>query len=90
MGCVSEPRRECAPLDLFRDCRVVNFAQKNQVVVNSFCLGDEDNQDLRVVSYLSGGYKFAPDSLEEAMGICEMGTCFYLMALVRTRFVAGT
>jgi len=42
------------------------------VVVDSFCLGGEDNIDLRTISYLSGGYKFTPDSLEQAMAICEM------------------
>jgi hypothetical protein len=45
---------------------------QNKVVVDSFCLGDEDNEDLRTVSYLSGGYKFVPKSLEQAMAICEM------------------
>jgi len=42
------------------------------VVVDSFCLGEEDNVDLRTISYLSGGYKFTPESLEQAMAICEM------------------
>jgi hypothetical protein len=42
------------------------------VVVDAFCLGDEDNIELRTISYLSGGYKFKPLSLEEAMAICEM------------------
>jgi hypothetical protein len=41
-------------------------------VVDSFCLGDEDNVDLRTISYLTGGYKFQPDSLAQAMAICEM------------------
>jgi uncharacterized protein YegL len=45
---------------------------QNNVVVDSFCVGNEDNQDLRVVSYVTGGYKFAPKSLEQAMAICEM------------------
>lgn len=45
---------------------------QNKVVVDSFCLGDEDNEDLRTISYLSGGYKFVPKSLEQAMAICEM------------------
>lgn len=42
------------------------------MVVDAFCLGDEDNIELRTISYLSGGYKFEPRSLEEAMAICEM------------------
>lgn len=41
-------------------------------MVDSFCLGSEDNVDLRTISYLSGGYKFKPQSLEQAMAICEM------------------
>lgn len=42
------------------------------MVIDSFCIGDEDNEDLRTVSYMSGGYKFTPATLEEAMAICEM------------------
>src|SRR5204862_1538855 len=45
---------------------------QNNVVVDSLCLGDEDNEELRTISYLSGGYKFVPKSLEQAMAICEM------------------
>ncbi|KAH7330116.1 hypothetical protein BKA65DRAFT_51346 [Rhexocercosporidium sp. MPI-PUGE-AT-0058] len=45
---------------------------ESKVVVDSFCLGDEDNVDLRTISYLTGGYKFQPDSLAQAMAICEM------------------
>ena len=44
----------------------------NETIVDSFCLGNEDNQDLRAISYLTSGYKFAPKSLEQAMSICEM------------------
>ncbi|KAG4437405.1 hypothetical protein IFR05_007130 [Cadophora sp. M221] len=46
--------------------------RQSKVVVDSFCLGDEDNVDLRTISYLTGGYKFKPDSLAQAMAICEM------------------
>ncbi|KAE9366198.1 hypothetical protein N431DRAFT_549163 [Stipitochalara longipes BDJ] len=45
---------------------------QNKVVVDSFCLGYEDNIDLRTISYLSGGYKFTPQSLEQSMLLCEM------------------
>ena len=45
---------------------------QNKVVVDSFCLGYEDNLDLRTISYLSGGYKFNPQSLEQSMLLCEM------------------
>ncbi|KAH6842417.1 hypothetical protein B0I37DRAFT_417599 [Chaetomium sp. MPI-CAGE-AT-0009] len=42
------------------------------IIVDSFCLGTDDNLDLRTVSYLTNGYKFHPRSLEQAMAICEM------------------
>ncbi|KAH6622099.1 hypothetical protein C7974DRAFT_216154 [Boeremia exigua] len=42
------------------------------IVVDSFCLGNENNTDLQTLSYVTGGYKFEPSSLEEAMAICEM------------------
>jgi hypothetical protein len=41
-------------------------------VVDSFCLGDAQNLDPKILSYLSGGYTFAPNTLDEAMAICEM------------------
>lgn len=40
--------------------------------VDSFYIGDEDNEDLQTISYLSGGYIFKPESFEQAMAICEM------------------
>ena len=45
---------------------------QRKVVVDSFCLGYEDNKELRTVSHVSGGYKFCPETLEQAMAICEM------------------
>ncbi|PVH87391.1 hypothetical protein DL98DRAFT_448903 [Cadophora sp. DSE1049] len=45
---------------------------QSEVVVDSFCLGNEDNVDLRTVSYLTGGYKFKPESLEQAMAMMEL------------------
>ncbi|CAN9388920.1 unnamed protein product [Alternaria sp. RS040] len=46
---------------------------RSGIVVDSFCLGDEsDNADLKSTSYLTGWYVFQPNSLEEAMAICEM------------------
>lgn len=44
---------------------------QRKVVVDSFCLGYED-QELRTISHVSGGYKFCPKTLEQAMAICEM------------------
>lgn len=45
---------------------------QRKVVMDSFCLGYEDNAELRTISHLSGGYKFCPETLEQAMAICEM------------------
>jgi hypothetical protein len=45
---------------------------RNDIVVDSFCLGSARNMDLKTISYLSGGYTFEPKTLEEAMAICEM------------------
>ncbi|KAF9695209.1 hypothetical protein EKO04_006853 [Ascochyta lentis] len=42
------------------------------IVVDSFCLGSANNTALQTLSYMTGGYKFEPASLEEAMAICEM------------------
>lgn len=43
-----------------------------KIVVDSFCIGDANNTALRTLSYMTGGYKFKPATLEEAMAICEM------------------
>ena len=43
-----------------------------QVVMDSFCLGNDPSPELRAISYLTGGYKFLPKTLEQAMAICEM------------------
>lgn len=42
------------------------------IVVDSFCLGDAKIEDLQTLSYLTGGWIFQPETLEEAMAICEM------------------
>ena len=44
----------------------------NKTVVDSFCIGDEDNVALRTLSWLTGGYKFVPESLDAAMAISEL------------------
>lgn len=43
-----------------------------KIVVDSFCLGQAKNLDLKTISYLTGGFKFQPDTMENAMAICEM------------------
>lgn len=42
------------------------------ISVDSICLGDGQNADLRTLSYLLGSYKFRPSTLANAMAICEM------------------
>lgn len=51
---------------------VANDIVKSGIVVDSFCLGDEDHDSVLAVSYLSGGYKFVPKTLAQAMAICEL------------------
>jgi ubiquitin-protein ligase len=45
---------------------------RDKVVLDSISLGDESNDELQTLAYLTGGYKFRPDSMEEAMAICEL------------------
>ena len=42
------------------------------IFIDPFFSGDADNTALQTLSYMTGGYKFEPSSLEEAMAICEM------------------
>lgn len=42
------------------------------ISVDSVSLGDEDNIDLRTLSYLLGSYCFHPTSLTNALAVCEM------------------
>lgn len=42
------------------------------ISVDSICLGNERNIDLRTLSYLLGSYSFSPTSLANALTICEM------------------
>lgn len=42
------------------------------ISVDSVSIGDEDNTDLRTLSYLLGSYRFHPTSLANALAICEM------------------
>jgi hypothetical protein len=45
---------------------------RNEIVLDSVSIGDENNLDLRTVSYLTGGYAFVPRKLEDAVGVCEL------------------
>lgn len=52
----------------FKICEVL---VRNKVVVDSICIGSVNNSDLRTVSYFTGGQKFFPRTLKQAMAICE-------------------
>jgi len=41
-------------------------------LIDSVCLGNENNIDLRALSYMLGCYRFHPDSLANALAICEL------------------
>lgn len=45
---------------------------RDKIVVDSCSIGMEDNADLRTLSFLTGGYKFVPKTLEQAVAICEL------------------
>jgi hypothetical protein len=51
---------------------VVRMLMQHEIVVDSVCIGDEDNSALRTASYLTGGYKFVPSTIEEASALCEL------------------
>jgi ubiquitin-protein ligase/uncharacterized protein YegL len=48
-----------------------SLVQKN-IIVDSFCLGKENNRLLRLICYWTSGYKFQPQTLDHAMAICEL------------------
>lgn len=72
---------------------------RSNIVIDSFFLGNAfRNRDLKTISYLTGGYVFEPDSLEETMAICELEPVLSLsdrpeesvgMSGVRSRFLAN-
>ncbi|KAF2866573.1 hypothetical protein BDV95DRAFT_203345 [Massariosphaeria phaeospora] len=45
---------------------------RDRILVDSFCLGKAKNRHLITLSGLTGGYKFQPYNLEEAMAIREL------------------
>jgi uncharacterized protein YegL len=51
---------------------ITSKLKRHGIVVDSFCLGATENEDLQAVSHLTGGYTFEPKTLEEAMAICEL------------------
>ena len=45
---------------------------RNGIIVDSCTIGDGNHSALLTVSHLTGGFKFVPKKLEEAVGICEL------------------
>ncbi|KAI8940670.1 hypothetical protein NX059_001941 [Plenodomus lindquistii] len=45
---------------------------RSKISVDSFILGEDNNSDLKTLSYLTGGLIFEPKTLDEAMAICEL------------------
>ncbi|KAF2114818.1 hypothetical protein BDV96DRAFT_575954 [Lophiotrema nucula] len=45
---------------------------KDKILLDAFCLGSDVNHDLQALAYMTGGYKFHPNSMEQAMAICEL------------------
>lgn len=64
--------------------------RQNGIAVDSIGLGSEWNIDLRTVSYLLGCYRFHPDSLVNAMAICEMEPVLSLTERPKVEAPLGT
>lgn len=45
---------------------------REKIVVDSCSIGMGDNSDLRTISFMTGGYKFVPNTLEQAVAVCEL------------------
>lgn len=46
--------------------------RQDKIAVDSVCIGNDDNVDLRAVSNILGSYSFFPKDLTTALAICEM------------------
>jgi ubiquitin-protein ligase len=67
--CISDGEDTKSSRDVVDAC---NDIVRSGIVVDSFCLGNEDHGKLLTVSYMTGGYKFVPDTLSQAMAIAEL------------------
>jgi hypothetical protein len=45
---------------------------EDKVLLDSICLGTAKQEELKTLAWLTGGYIFCPQTMEEAMAICEM------------------
>lgn len=62
--CLSDGQDTCSRQDPMDVCRML---LRNEIVVDSCSIGNEINSKLKTLSYLTGGYKFVPQTLEEAV-----------------------
>lgn len=62
-----------------RPAEVYSQLRKEKITVDSICIGNSENTDLKAISYLLGGYAFKPKDLTTALGLCEMETMLSLL-----------
>lgn len=55
-----------------RPAEVYSQLRKDKIVVDSICIGETGNAELRAISYLLGGYAFKPKDMTTALATCEM------------------
>ena len=55
-----------------RAAEVYSQLRKEKITVDSICVGNSGNAELKAISYLLGGYAFKPMDMTTALGICEM------------------
>ena len=67
--CLSDGEDTTSLKNVEHVCRML---VQQDIVVDSVCIGGEDSSALRTVSYFTRGYKFIPDSIEEASVLCEL------------------
>ncbi|KAF2176289.1 hypothetical protein K469DRAFT_682623 [Zopfia rhizophila CBS 207.26] len=50
---------------------------QHNILFDSFCLAEEDDEDLQTLSYLTDGYKLQSSTMEQATAICELEPVLY-------------
>jgi len=55
-----------------RPAEVYSQLRKENIVVDSICIGDSDNAELKAMSHLLGSYAFKPKDMTTALALCEM------------------
>lgn len=68
---------------------VYRILRQNNIVVDSICIGDESNDDLKTISHLLGSYCFKPEDMTSALAICEMEPMLSLLERPEVQFKSG-